>query len=463
MSPHYTSLLDLSAKLKSGAASPVEVTKAILGRIDAIDSTYSSYTIVTAERAMAQARAAEAEIAAGFWRGPLHGVPIAVKDLCDTTYAPTAAGMFIHKDRMPSVNATAVDRLEAAGAIMLGKLTMTEGAFGAHHPKMPKPKNPWHLGYWTGASSSGSGAATAAGLCYGSLGSDTGGSIRLPTGACGLSGIKGTWGRVSRFGVCDLSESLDHLGPMARTMADTAALLQVIAGADPNDLTASTVPVPDYLALLGGGIRGLKIGLDEAYVFEGTDPDVAAAMRSALKVFVSLGAIIVPVKVPDLSELGTAWTTLCAVETTLAHDATYPSRAIEYGPEIAGFLDRGLALTAKEVGDAQIVRDIFKGGMSALFGLVDLLIVPVIPNKVPTVEVWDEIAKGKGDFGNYIKFTAPFNFSGNPTAIMQGGFDSNGLPIGFQLIGPNWSEAVLFRAGHTFQTVTDWHTKHPPV
>lgn len=463
MSLHYLSLLDLSAKLRSGALSPVEVTETILDRISALDGTYLSYTTVIADRAIERAKKAEAEIAAGFWRGPLHGVPIAVKDLCDTTYAPTAAGMFIHKDRIANANSTAVDRLEAAGAVMVGKLTMTEGAFGAHHPKMPKPKNPWHLGHWTGASSSGSGAATAAGLCYGSLGSDTGGSIRLPVGACGLSGIKATWGRVSRFGVCDLSESLDHLGPMTRTMADSAAMLQIIAGSDPNDLTASTVPVPDYLSLLGGGIRGLKIGLDEAYVFEGTDPDVAAAIHAALEVLVSLGAIVVHVKMPDMSELGAAWTALCAVETTLAHDATYPSRASDYGPEIAGFLDRGLTVTVKELGDAHITRDIFKGGLAAVFGRADVLIMPVIPGKVPTVEVWDEVAKGKGDFGDYIKFTAPFNFSGNPTAIMQGGFDSNGLPIGFQLVGPQWSEALLFRAGHTFQTVTDWHTKHPPV
>ncbi len=228
MDLHYMSLLDVSAKIKSGALSPIEVASAMLARIAALDETYLSYTTVTAERAMAKAAAAAKEIDSGFWRGPLHGVPIAVKDLCDTTYAPTSAGMFIHRERMPSVNATAVDRLEAAGAIMLGKLTMTEGAFGAHHPKMPKPKNPWNKEYWTGASSSGSGAAMAAGLCYGALGSDTGGSIRLPTAACGLSGMKPTWGRVSRYGVCDLAESLDHLGPMTRTMADPAVMLAAI-------------------------------------------------------------------------------------------------------------------------------------------------------------------------------------------------------------------------------------------
>ena len=268
---------------------------------------------------------------------------------------------------------------------------------------------------------------------------------------------------VSRSGVCDLSESLDHLGPMARTMADTAAILGVIAGADVNDPTAAAVPVPDYLSLLSGPIRGLRIGGDEAWIYGSTDPDVVAALTATLEVFVSLGAIIVPVKVPDMDEMAVAWTDLCAVETTLAHDATYPSRKDEYGPEIAGFLDRGLEVPTKALGRAQIYRDVFKGELAAAIQPVDALICPVIPGKVPTVPVWDEVAKGKGDFGDYIKFTAPFNFSGSPAAIFQGGVDANGLPIGIQLIGKHFSEALLMKAAHAFQTVTDWHVQHPPV
>ena len=214
---HYLSLLDLSARLKAGAVTPLAVTEAMLARIAQHDDTLKSYTTVLADRAIARARAAGDEIGRGFWRGPLHGVPIAVKDLCYTTYAPTAAGMFIHKDFVPPYTATVVQRLESAGAIVLGKLTMTEGAYATHHPKMRTPVNPWNATVWTGASSSGSGAATAAGLCYASLGSDTGGSIRFPSAGCGLTGLKPTWGRVSRYGICHLSESLDHIGPMTRT------------------------------------------------------------------------------------------------------------------------------------------------------------------------------------------------------------------------------------------------------
>ncbi len=215
--------------------------------------------------------------------------------------------------------------------------------------------------------------------------------------------------------------------------------------------------------MLGGPIRGLKIGVDETWIFKNTHPDVAAVLRAALEVFVSLGAVVTPMTFPDASDMVTAWTDLCAVETTLAHDLTYPSRAAEYGPEIAGFLDRGLSVSAKDLGRAQIYRDVFKGEVAALFDSIDVLICPVIPGQVPTVPVWDEVAASKGDFGEYIKYTAPFNFTGNPAAIMQGGFDGNGVPVGFQLIGPHFSEGLLFKAGHAFQTVTDWHTKHPAI
>jgi amidase len=358
------------------------------------------------------------------------------------------------------VNATVVDRLEMAGAVVLGKLTMTEGAFGAHHPQMPKPKNPWNTDFWTGVSSSGSGAATAAGFCFGSLGSDTAGSIRYPTACCGLSGMKATWGRVSRHGVCDLAESLDHLGPMTRTVADSAAILGVIAGADPNDPTAARVPVPDYLALLDGGIRGLRIGLCESYVFDTTHPDVSAVIRNALEVFEALGAEIVPLEFPDVSEMGALVIPLFAAEAAIAHDATYPARKADYGPELGAFIEAGHRVTGLQLGKAHIYRDQFKGQMAALLGSVDAMICPAIPAQVPSSAELDA-AMATGEFGSFLTFTLPFNFSGNPSLNLQGGFDSNGLPIGFQLIGKAFTEELLFKAGHTFQTVTDWHTRNP--
>jgi amidase len=247
--------MNVSAKLKSRELQPTMITETILARIARHDEVIKSYTTLLVDRAMAKAREAEDELDRGIWRGPLHGVPIAVKDLCYTEYATTAAGMFIYKDFVPPYTCTVVERLERAGAIILGKLTMTEGAFATHHPNMPTPINPWNADVWTGVSSSGSGAATAAGLCFGLLGSDTGGSIRLPSASCGLTGLKPTWGRVSRNGIFPLSESLDHIGPMARTAADCAALLTAIAGVDPRDPTALLAPVPDYMAALAGDSR----------------------------------------------------------------------------------------------------------------------------------------------------------------------------------------------------------------
>ena len=233
----FLTLLEVSRKIQSRALSPVEVTKAELDRIAALDPKLKSYATVMAESAMAQAKEAEAEIGRGEVKGPLHGVPIAVKDLCWTTNAPTAAGMTIHKDYMPSEDATVVKRLSDAGAIILGKLQLTESAYADHHPNITPPRNPWNAVAWPGASSSGSGVATAAGLCYGSLGSDTGGSIRFPSAANGVTGLKPTWGRVSRYGVFELAASLDHIGPMARSAADCGAILSVIAGEDSKDTT----------------------------------------------------------------------------------------------------------------------------------------------------------------------------------------------------------------------------------
>src|SRR5271168_2300212 len=270
----YEQLTTISDLIRRKKLSSVEVTDATLQRIAKLDGQYHSYATVLAERALTRAKAADADIVRGLWRGPLHGVPIAVKDLCYTTFAPTSAGATIFKRFVPTFNATVVERLEDAGAILLGKLQMTEGAYTSHHPHVAAPLNPWNTNYWVGSSSTGSGAATSLGLCYGSLGSDTGGSIRFPSATCGLTGIKPTWGRVSRYGVFPLADSLDHIGPMCRSAADAAAMLGVIAGSDSNDPTALHAPVPNYLATIGDGVRDLRIGVDRKYTQEGIDPQV---------------------------------------------------------------------------------------------------------------------------------------------------------------------------------------------
>ncbi|MGC2415805.1 MAG: amidase [Stellaceae bacterium] len=458
---HYFSLMDISAKVKSRELKPTTLTEAILKRIARHDGMLKSYTTLLADRAMTKAKEAESELDRGFWRGPLHGVPIAVKDLCYTDYAPTAAGMFIHKDRVPPYTCTVVERLERAGGIILGKLTMTEGAFATHHPNMPTPINPWNSEVWTGVSSSGSGSATAAGLCYGSLGSDTGGSIRFPSAACGLTGLKPTWGRVSRYGVCPLSESLDHIGPMARTAADCAAILAAMAGADPRDPTALLAPVLDYVASLEGGLRGLRVGIDEAYAFNGLSEEVLKALSAARDALVALGARLVPIDFPSTSEAATAWGHLCLVETTIAHEATYPSRAAEYGPGLGGFLAGAGGVGAMDLGKAQIVRGKFLGQVGEAFQDIDVMLIPVIRTPSPTPAEWLEMLEG--DIAQLLRYTAEFNLTGMPTITMNGGFDKRGAPIGFQLVGKHLSEDLLLRAGHAFQSITDWHTRHPPL
>ncbi len=458
---HYLSLTDVSAKLRNGELRPTALTETILARIARHDGALKSYTTLLADRAMVKAREAEAELDRGFWRGPLHGVPIAVKDLCYTDYAPTAAGMFIHKDFIPPYTCTVVERLERAGAIVLGKLSMTEGAFATHHPNMPTPVNPWRANVWTGASSSGSGAATAAGLCYGSLGSDTGGSIRFPSSACGLTGLKPTWGRVSRYGVCPLSESLDHIGPMTRTAADCAAMLAVLAGPDPLDPTALRAPVPDYLGCLAGGIRGIRVGIARNYAFEGVSEDVLTVLNGAKDALVASGARLVPVEFPPIADAMEAWVHLCLAEAAIAHETTYPGRAAEYGPGLAAVLESAARISRAELGKAHMLRDRFAGQVAELFQDVDVLLIPVMSAPTPSAGEWDEMAKG--DLSDALRFTAPFDLTGMPALTMNGGFDKRGAPVGFQIAGKHLSEDLLLRVGHTFQSVTDWHTRHPAM
>jgi len=450
---HYTSLIELSGLLRSRRVSPVDATTLMLERIARLDGALCSYQAVTAERALERARQAEAEIARGLWRGPLHGVPIAVKDLCDTAFAPTAAGMTIHRDRVPARNATVVDRLEAAGAVILGKLAMTEGAFGTHHQGMLTPRNPWHPDYWPGISSSGSGVATAAGLCYASLGSDTGGSIRLPSSACGLTGLKTTWGRVSRDGIFPLAPSVDTIGPMARSAEDAAAVLAAIAGFDERDATSLTAPVPDYLAGIACGVQGLRLGVDEA-VAASVHAEVARVLQEAAGVFNQAGMRINAVRLPSFDRVLSVSAAYSAVETLWSHRDTWPARAAEYSRDLAARLEGAANVTPLQLIEAQLERRDFAGRVAALFRDVDLLLVPVLPGPVDKNVDYKRLAR-------LIRFTSPFNASGSPTITLQGGIDGNGLPVGFQLVGPHLAEDVLLRAGYAFQRMTDWHTRHP--
>ncbi|MXN17851.1 Asp-tRNA(Asn)/Glu-tRNA(Gln) amidotransferase GatCAB subunit A [Pseudooceanicola sp. GBMRC 2024] len=458
---HYSSITALSADIAARRISPVEVTEHMLARIDALEPTLNAYVSVTAERALAQARTAEAEIAAGKHRGPLHGVPLSYKDILFSDFARTTAGTRIHKDFVPGYTATCIARLEAAGAVTLGKVKTTEQAYATHHPDVTPPANPWSAGHWSGSSSSGSGVSVAAGLAFASLGSDTGGSIRFPSAVNGVTGLKPTWGRVSRHGAFELAASLDHIGPLARSAGDAGIVLQAMAGADVNDPTALLAPVPDYAAQIGASVAGLRIGIDRAYIAEGVDPANVAAIEEAARVLQSLGAVLVDVTVEGWKQAAIDWLPLCAPETAAAHDATFPARRSDYGENLAALIDMAESYTTRDVARAHQTRLTFSAQLAAMFHQVDLLLIPATIWRVPDLAHWADYAEG--DNSEFIRFTGPFDMSGSPTLTMPGGFDQNGLPLAVQLVAPHLQEGRLVRAGSAFQQVTDWHLHHPDL
>jgi amidase len=343
----------------------------------------------------------------------------------------------------------------------LGKLQLTEGAYADHHPSVTPPKNPWNSEYWPGISSSGAGVATAAGLCYGSLGSDTGGSIRWPSAANCLTGLKPSWGRVSRYGVFKLAPTLDHVGPMTRSAADAGALLGVVAGSDPNDPTAVLDPVPDYLAVVGQGVRGLRIGVDVAWNRDGVDVTTQAVLSEATGVFCALGAHVVDVRFPDVTQAIADWSLHCSVEAAVAHEAPYPSHKYEYGPVLASVIEAGRALSGFDYQKILLRRLDLRGRVAALFRTIDLLLIPVHPFAPLTLAMIRTLGEQPDLIFKLQRYTCPFNLTGNPTITLPGGFTEAGLPIAFQLVAANLAEAMLVRAGAAFQSVTSWHLRHP--
>lgn len=460
---HYLELLAIGRRIQAKELSSVEATRAQLARIEQLDGKLKSYARLMSASALADAERADAEIGKGETRGPLHGVPIGVKDLCWTKGVPTAAGMPIHADFTPDEDATVVRRLRAAGAVILGKLQLTEGAYADHHPAIDPPVNPWNAAHWPGVSSSGSGVATAAGLCYGSLGSDTGGSIRFPSAANGLTGIKPTWGRVSRYGVFELAATLDHIGPMARSAADAGAMLGVIAGADVNDPTASPLPVPNYLAGMKRGLSGLRIGIDAGWNSNRVDEPTRGVVAEAVRAVTELGGDIREVAFPDPEQVIADWFPLCGIETAVAHEKTYPARKDEYGPGLAGLIDLGLAQRGVDYQKIVLHRTAFAGRVAALFEGIDLLLVPTTAIASPTNAQMARLTEDPELISGLLRYTCPFDMTGSPTITLPGGFTAQRMPVAFQFVARHFEEDLLVRAGWHYQQATDWHRRHPPL
>ena len=463
---HYATLADVAKLIESRQVSPVEVTSLMLDRIASVDGALHSYVTVMADTAMDSARQAESEILAGRYRGPLHGMPIGVKDLCYTRGVRTMGGTRVLADFVPDYDATAVARLKTAGAVILGKLTLCEGAMGPYHPELEVPVNPWDATRWSGVSSSGSGVATAAGLCFASIGTDTGGSIRYPSAANGCVGLKPTYGRVSRYGVLALAESLDHVGPMARTVEDAAITFEAMAGFDPNDPTSRREAVTPVRPALKQGVKGLRIAFDRRYATVGVELGLVQGLDAVLAVLTELGAEIVEVTMPDVTRVGAAWWELSTVEATAFHADTFPARAQEFGAGFRDVLEFGAGVSGVTYANASKIRAELKGQIERVLAPVDCMVCPSMSNAA-TQKLADPFGPELDeDWSSLVMndvHTKPFNFSGSPTLSVPCGFSADGLPFSVQFVGSELSEAMLCRIGHAYEQATPWHDRHPTV
>jgi len=463
----FASAGELARLIAGKQVSPVEVVKAHLERITSLDGSLRCFITLTAEAAMAAAREAESAVTAGRPLGPLHGVPLGLKDLYDTAGVRTTGGSKILADRVPAADATVVRRLREAGMIVLGKLNMVEFAYGpeGRNAHYGHARNPWDAvtHRMAGGSSSGSGVAVAAGLAPVALGSDTGGSIRIPCSLCGLAGIKPTYGRVSRAGVLPLSWSMDHVGPMTRTVADSALVLGAMAGYDPADPTSSVLPVPDYAAALTGDVRGLRVGLLRAFFLESATPEVRTAVEAAARALEKAGAVVDEVALPGVGHVAAGALAVVATEAMTYHAEWLRTRAADYDPDVSSRLMVGAFVTGVHYVRGQQARALIRREVDEALARHDVLLAPATPVTAPRIDERDTtLGDGPSDIRSaLIRLTRPFNFSGHPTCSVPCGFSGGGLPIGMQIVGRPFDEATVLRVGDAYQRLTDWHARRP--
>ena len=463
---HLLSLVELADAIAARELSAVEVMTATVARAERLQPVLNCFISLQAEAALESAAAADAALARGGAPGPLHGVPLAHKDMFYRSGHVTTCGSRIRRDFVADHDSTALARLHRAGAIYLGGLNMAEFATGptGHNEHWGDCRNPWNRAHISGGSSSGSGASVGGRVVYGALGSDTGGSVRLPSTCCGVVGLKPTNGLVSRHGIMPLSHTLDTVGPLARTVRDAARIVSVIAGHDPRDPTTSDRPVPDYEATLTEGAKGLRIGVPTDYFYDLATDEVRALMERSLDVFRAAGAEVVEVSVPDIARINNLSNVVLSSEAAAIHEPWIASRPGDYQAQVRNRYEPGLHVPAVKYIQALAARaGLLREFVDTALDGVDALHTPGIPFPIPTR---DETNVGGGErmaamVAGLSWCTRAANYLGGPGLIVPCGFTENGLPTAFQLMGRPFSEATLFRLGHAYQSATDWHTRAP--
>jgi aspartyl-tRNA(Asn)/glutamyl-tRNA(Gln) amidotransferase subunit A len=464
-------LAEAARQLRAGEVTSVALTEACLRRIEQVDGALKACVTVMADAALEQARAADAAFATKRVRGPLHGLPLAIKDLFATKGVRTTAGSGVLADWIPDEDATAVVKLAEAGAIALCKTNTHEFAYGT---LTPPTRNPWDTTRAPGGSSGGTAAAVASGEALGGLGTDTGGSIRIPAGFCGVTGLKPTYGLVGRGGVVPLSGSYDHAGPIAWTVEDCALLLDAIAGYDPTDPDSADVPLLDFAAALGDrltpedAVRGTRVGIPDRFFYDLLDDDVAAALDAARATFERLGAVLVEVAMPDgVDDLLSVYRAVQRPEAYTYHTdmGWLAERAEKYHPETLANLKLGADYSAADYIRAQQRRRTFTDAMRETLRQVDVLLTPTLAIPAPLADEYGSafVVRGEALEGGSLRFTLPFNLTGQPALSIPSGFSAGGLPIGAQLVAAHFNEPTLLRLGHAYQRATDWHTRRPAL
>jgi aspartyl-tRNA(Asn)/glutamyl-tRNA(Gln) amidotransferase subunit A len=464
---YYQSVAELAPLLKSRKLSPVELVRAFVDRIEAVNPRVNAFITVTGEQALQQARVAEKEIAAGRYRGPLHGVPYAPKDMLATKGIRTTNGSKATSAWIPNHESTVTARLNQAGAILIGKLNLLEFAMGSGQKGLVGPaRNPWDLAYSPSGSSSGSGAAVAAGMVPLAIGTDSGGSIRNPAKSCGIVGLKPTYGRISTYGVTTLSWTLDHVGPMAKTVADTARLLQAIAGPDPQDPNVSAAPVPDYTRSLTGSVKGLRVGVPTEHYFNHVYPETDAALRRALSLLQGMGAVLVDVQVRNANLCGVVSSTILGSESAAFHQKRLKTQADLLDPLVRERLEASSCYSAVDYIKALRLRTVLMEEMRRVFQTCDVLMLPA-GNAAPKLEQEtvgtdlppDPPSPPRPDSYNIA------NVTGIPAIVLPCGFTAGApvLPLAIQFCARPFGEATLFRIAHAYQSATDWHLRTPPL